>query len=350
VSVCSSRSCSRQRHYASRRRPDPLSSRARKITFAGIVVAAAVVAAGFIGWSAFGSEAKEPPPVAAGTVREALERKPVVVYQHVKRDDHYAEIAIAPVDAPTSKTFTGLVCERVHFAFDRGLCLMPRQNVLGQAVNARIFGTDFRPVASVRLEGLQSRTRVSAKGRYGAATTFVTGHSYLDSGFSTHTALIDLRRNAILTDLEKFTVTREGEPFKAIDFNFWGVTFTRDERRFYATLSTGGKIYLIEGDVHTRRAKVVAEGVECPALSPDETRVAYKSRTGDGWRLHVLDLESGKKTALAETRSVDDQVEWLDDDRILYGYISDIWVVPADGGGEPEIFVRDALSPAVVRA
>jgi hypothetical protein len=327
-----------------------LSSRSRKIAFAGLVAAATAVAAGFIAWAAFGSEENKPPPVAPATVRGALAQKPVIVYQNVKRDEHYAEIAIAPVDTPTSKTYTGLVCERVHFAFDRGVCLIPRQNVLGQAVNARIFGTDFRPLDSVRLEGLQSRTRVSAKGRYGAATTFVTGHSYLDSGFSTHTALIDLRRGKVLTDLEKFEVTRDGKPFKAIDFNFWGVTFTRDERRFYATLSTGGKIYLVEGDVQARRAKVVAEGVECPALSPDETRVAYKSRVGDGWRLHVLDLATGRRTALAETRSVDDQVEWLDDDRILYGYISDIWVVPADGGGEPEIFVADALSPAVVRA
>jgi hypothetical protein len=314
------------------------------------VVVASAVAAGFIGWAAFGSEAGGPPPVAPATVREALGQKPVVVYQHVKRDEHYAEIAIAPVDSPTTKTFTGLVCERVHFAANRGVCLIPRQNVLGQAVNAQIFGADFRPVGSVRLEGIQSRTRVSASGRYGAATTFVTGHSYLDSGFSTYTALIDLRRNAVLTDLEKFDVTRDGKPFKAIDFNFWGVTFTRGERRFYATLSSGGKIYLVEGDVETRRAKVIAEGVECPALSPDETRIAYKSRAGDGWRLHVLDLETGKQTPLAETRSVDDQVEWLDDDRILYGYISDIWVVPADGSGEPELYVRDALSPAVVRA
>ena len=61
---------------------------------------------------------------------------------------------------------------------------------------------------------------------------------------------------------------------------------------------------------------------ECPSLSPDGTRVAYKKRgdraTGE-WRLAVLDLATGKETLLAERRSVDDQVEWLDDDRILYG-------------------------------
>jgi hypothetical protein len=64
----------------------------------------------------------------------------------------------------------------------------------------------------------------------------------------------------------------------------------------------------------------------------------------------VLDLATGRETPLAETRSVDDQVEWLDDNRILYGLIKDVWVVRADGRGKPRIYVRDALSPAVVRS
>ena len=78
---------------------------------------------------------------------------------------------------------------------------------------------------------------------------------------------------------------------------------------------------------------MIAEDVECPSLSPDETRVAFKRRQGDNWRLHVLDLDTGREYPLAETRSVDDQVEWLDD----------------DGRGRPRVYRRDALSPAVVR-
>jgi hypothetical protein len=277
--------------------------------------------------------------------------KPFLVYQHVARDEHYAEIAVAPVSAPRSKTtFTGLVCERVYFAARRGLCLMPKQGTLGPSVNARIFGTDFRPVRTARLDGIRSRARVSPHGRYGAATTFVTGHSYLDEGFSTFTALIDMATGDVLANLENFEVTRDGERFKAIDFNFWGVTFARDERRFYATLSTGGKFYLVEGDVETRRARVVGKDVECPSLSPDETRIAFKRRRGNSWRLHVLDLATKREIPLSETRSVDDQVEWLDNERILYGLIKDVWVVRADGRGRPRIYVPDALSPAVVRA
>ena len=111
-------------------------------------------------------------------------------------------------------------------------------------------------------------------------------------------------------------------------------------------MQTGGDLYLIEGDVDTRTAKVIAEDVECPSLSPDGRRIAFKLRDGNSWRLHVLGLADGlARSRSAETRSVDDQVEWLDDGRILYGYQGDIWVVAADGRGKPSIYVHDGLSP-----
>lgn len=317
-----------------------------------LTIATVAVATGYVAVAALrddSTSARTPPP--RDELRRAMAQKPFLVYQHVARDEHYAEIAVVPIGAPRSKaTFTGLVCSRVYFAGGQGLCLTTKQESLGQAVNARIFGADFRPLRTVRLDGLRSRARVSPRGNYGAATTFISGHSYRDKGFSTFTALIDMRKGELLADLEKFEITRDGKRFDEIDFNFWGVTFARDERRFYATLSSRNKFYLVQGDVQTRRARVVADGVECPSLSPDETRVAFKRRQGDKWRLHVLDLATGRVTPLAETRNVDDQVEWLDDDRILYGLIKDVWVVRADGRGQPQMFVRDALSPAVVRS
>jgi hypothetical protein len=52
------------------------------------------------------------------------------------------------------------------------------------------------------------------------------------------------------------------------------------------------------------------EDVECPSPVADGSRIAFKKH-GDlpagQWRLHVLDLSSGKQTPLAEVRSVDDQ-------------------------------------------
>ena len=59
---------------------------------------------------------------------------------------------------------------------------------------------------------------------------------------------------------------------------------------------------------------------------------------------------------LAETRSVDDQAEWLDDEHVLYGLprtggaaaTSDVWVA-APTAPAPRVLVHDAWSPSVVR-
>ena len=61
---------------------------------------------------------------------------------------------------------------------------------------------------------------------------------------------------------------------------------------------------------------------ECPSLSPDQTRIAYKKRLESKargiWRLAVLDLRTGQESLLAETRSVDDQGV-ARRNRLLYG-------------------------------
>ena len=204
------------------------------------------------------------------------------------------------------------------------------------------------------VEGVPSRARVSPDGRYGSVTLFVTGHSYAEAGtFSTQTTLIELATGRKLGDLEQFSVTNRGSVVTAVDRNFWGITFAAsDSDRFYATMATGGKTYLIEGSIGGRTAKVLHENVECPSLSPDGTRIAYKKRTGSAtnpWRLTVLDLATMRETPLAETRSIDDQAEWLDDDRVLYGMGGEVRVVSADGSGEPAVFLPHAASPAVVR-
>jgi hypothetical protein len=69
----------------------------------------------------------------------------------------------------------------------------------------------------------------------------------------------------------------------------------------------------------------------------------------------VLDLETRARHPLAETRNVDDQVQWLDDDDVLYSLpgakpaLMDTWVVPADGSGTPRLFLPSSYSAAVVR-
>jgi Tol biopolymer transport system component len=179
----------------------------------------------------------------------------------------------------------------------------------------------------------------------------VTGHSYASSGaFSTRTVIVDLRSGKPVADLERFKVIRDGKEIEAPDFNFWGVTFARDPNRFYATLATDGHHYLVEGDLAARTVSVLQDGVECPSLSPDGTRIAFKARTEqDRWRLQVLDLATGRRTLLSETRSVDDQAEWLDGGWVAYGLGGDVWAVRSDGAGRPRRLVAHASSPTAQR-
>jgi hypothetical protein len=241
-----------------------------------------------------------------------------------------------------------LDCERVYFAAGRGLCMGVAPS--GVDYTAQVFGPDMRPSASIPLSGLPSRARVSSDGRYGAMTVFVSGDAYLESStaFSTRTYLVDMAGGRAIGQLEQFEVSKDGKPFDAVDFNFWGVTFDPgDSDRFYATLATGDHHYLVEGSIRERQMRVLRDGVECPSLSPDGTQIAYKSRVGKGndWRLRVLDVATLADHGLAEERSIDDQAEWLDDDTLAYSDERNVYTVPADGSGEPGLLVRDATSP-----
>jgi Tol biopolymer transport system component len=183
-------------------------------------------------------------------------------------------------------------------------------------------------------------------------TTFVSGDSYATPGqFSTRTTILDLVNGRPIADLEKFSVTKDGARIHNPDFNFWGVTFARDSDELYATLATGGHQYLVHGRVSQRSLEVVHDNVECPSLSPDGTRIAYKRRDGKPWkwRLHVLDLRTGADVAVSERRPIDDQAEWLDNRRLLYGIGVDVWVAPADGSGRPQRFLANAASPSTQR-
>jgi len=198
---------------------------------------------------------------------------------------------------------------------------------------------------------------VSGDGRLVAWTVFVAGDSYNNGRFSTRAGLIDLNSGEMVDSLEFLSVTLDGRPYTAADLNFWGITFAADDNHLYATMSTAGRRYLVEGDIAAHTLRTLAQNVECPSLSADGRRIAFKSAIdGDpakGWRLSVLDLISGARTPLAETRSVDDQPAWLDPNTIGYAVSrsiddSDIWAVPADGSGSPRLLIPHAESPAAL--
>ena len=210
-------------------------------------------------------------------------------------DESFNHLALVPLDAPEGPRFvTQLSCERVFYAGGRGVCLTIGLDGMTTTYTAEVFDQQFASIGRVPLTGVPSRVRVSPDGRRAGITVFETGHSYSEAGYSTRTTIVDTSSARILDHLEAFTVTRDDAPFRAVDFNFWGVTFARDSNRFYATLASGGVKYLVEGDVDARTARVLAPDVECPSLSPDNTRVAYKKaftdERGIGWHLHVLDL------------------------------------------------------------
>jgi Tol biopolymer transport system component len=111
-------------------------------------------------------------------------------------------------------------------------------------------------------------------------------------------------------------------------------------------LGTGDDHYLVEGNVAEHSMRVLRDGVECPSLSPDGSHIAFKSRIGDNrWRLRVLDLSTLGDHPVAETHSIDDQVEWLNEKTLMYSDGHNVYTVPADGGGTARLLVRDATSP-----
>jgi hypothetical protein len=286
--------------------------------------------------------------------------KPQLMFVSVANDETFHRVEVAPVNAPADASFvTDLSCLRVYFGGDRGICLTSSTDPSKAAWWAQLFDSQFRPLQKFPLSGEPSRVRVSPDGRLAAATVFESGHSYAEHGFSTKTTLYDLVAGISLGDLEQFESRRDGGVFKAADFNFWGVTFAHDGNTFYATLDTAGVSYLVRGDAGKKILEVLRPNVECPSLSPDDSRIAFKKRLGarslGWWQVAVLNLVTGTETILNnETRSVDDQVEWLDDEHVVY-HISngstgaDLWRLAADNGAPPARLLQSAYSPAVIR-
>lgn len=335
--------------------------------FAAVIVLSAIFVTAYAWLTSGPSRSSETPlaPATDGPTPTAVEHlaempaAPFALVRSLVPDDTHGRVGVAPLSAPDGPRFiTPLTCERVFLSVDRGVCLKLGVDGMRTTYTAEIFDSTFHVRGRVPLTGVPSRVRVSPDGRRAAVTVFEEGHSYAEHGFSTRTTIIDTSAIGILGDLESFEVSREGKRFHEVDFNFWGVTFAKDSNRFYATLSSGNVKYLVEGDVDAKSARVIARDVECPSISPDNTRVAYKKAYNDsrgiGWTLHVLDLATRADVALGvERRSVDDQVEWLDDDHVLYHLPSsrgaDIWVMGVDGKTPPRILIPLAYSPAVVR-
>jgi len=339
----------------------------RRLALALVVTGSVAVAVGYGAWAAYRSRSSGRPtahgPLATGDAQTGRALPGWSNATLMFRNDvgeYSGQMALVPVEAPeAARAIVPLRCRRLHFAGGRGLCLAEGPGV-ASTYDAYVFGPHFEILHKITLSGTPGWTRVSPDGRYGATTSFtfshsMSGHSHSHGSSSIATVLLDLASGAKLGNLGEFTVLRDGQRFNAMDFSFWCVTFAPDGHGFYATLSTGGETHLVQGDIAGRQMRVLRANVDCPSLSPDGTRLAFKKRVGGGvgesaWRFHVLVLATMTETPLAETRSIDDQIEWLDDRNVLYQVEQDIWTVPADGSGAPRKFMWRAVSPAVIHA
>ena len=255
---------------------------------------------------------------------------------------------MTPLDArePANRAPVALNCERVSFAAGHGLCLTADRGVF-TTYQAVLLDAKLQAVHTIKLAGSPrphphitrrtGRRHHRVRDRSGAP---VRGHVVLHEDD-------DCRRMATgdeIGDLESFATWRDGKRISAKDFNFWGVTFARDSNVFYATLKTAGKTYLVRGDLGLRKVTVLRRTSSVPRCHPDNRLIGFRSASAPA-RVHGAFTCStspplAERPVEAETRSIDDQLEWLDDAHVLYGApradrpsSRDVWVAPIDGSG-----------------
>lgn len=279
---------------------------------------------------------------------------PFVAFRALAPRDAYGRVAVMPLRPGAMPQVSPLTCTRLHYAGGRGLCAA--QEMAGsELINVvDLFDRTLRRGRRIVLDGIPTRLRVAPNGRVGAITTYAEEEHPDGERLATRTRLIDMRTGRHIADLRDFRVENFNLPPIVGATDIAGVAFERDADRFFATLLTATERYLMAGSVRERRLTTLRTGVANEALSPDGRRLAVKRLVPERgfWQLAVIDLGTWAEQDLRQgARSVDDQVEWLDDAHVLYhevdGDSTSLWMLPADGMQGPRVLVKDAYSGAV---
>ena len=301
------------------------------------------------------------------TVEPVLESGPslasgeVLAVHRVPGDD-YGRLLIRHLDG--TRTLLNRTCMRAHIATDHGVCLAESGGVLGVAFTTTFFeadnlNADIKSYASP----LPSRARISPNGTFSAVTAFVSGSSYADIAAETTTLVTidEIDSTRLVRGANQFTIDSGEARFNNLNPQYWGITFAADEDEIYLTGFFGDRPEVMHGTLNNMVIEPTGWVGSCPSLSPDGKTLVFKEMTADNsFELVAVDLETNTKHKLGETRSVDDQVEWLDNDTILYALHRaggdtavqpefDIWMVDIAEGSEPKLFLPNADSPAVAR-
>lgn len=283
----------------------------------------------------------------------------VVVINRVPGDD-YGRLAIRHEDG--TRTLLDRRCLRMHVDAGHGVCLSENDGVVPTYTATLFDAADpaQRDIRSYEIP-LPSRARVSADGSLASSTSFITGSSYEDLTIEASTVVtIGAFDRGQLIGVNQFSVDSTEARYNGGSRMFWGVAFI-DDNDFYVTGFFGDVPEIMQGDIDARTLRPTGFEGSCPSLSPDQKTLVFKrARADEGFDLVAVDLASGDSWTLAESRSVDDQVEWLDNDTILYALHPDgeeslvqpefdVWKLDLAEGSEPEIFLPAADSPAAIR-
>ena len=279
---------------------------------------------------------------------------PFVMFRTLTASDDHGRVAIVPLDGPlTPRHITSLSCVRVHYAGGKGLCAVPEPGSEVPQHVVYVFDKSLTRGRRIPLRGVPTRLRVAPNGRYAAITTYAEEETPDGERLATDTVVVDLTSGAVLADLRDFRIENDKLRPLSGPLDVGSVAFESSGDRFFAAMWTDTERYLVSGSLEERRMRTIRTGVASESLSPDQRKLVVKKLLADGfWQLAVIDLGTWQERELAQgPRSVDDQVEWLDNEHVLFHAADDnttsLWMLPIDGVNGPRVFLKDAYSGAV---